>query len=65
MMKSKELKSNMNPPDQLEVERLWEKEVERRVAEIENDETELISGEQVFSEIRQKYSQQSSIPQPQ
>ena len=50
------LLQSLNPPDQPEIERLWEKEVERRVAEIENGETELIPGEQVFSEIRQKYS---------
>ncbi len=64
-MKPREAKINLNPPDQLEIKHLWEKEVEKRVAETEHGETELIPGEQVFSEIRQKYSQQSSIRQSQ
>ena len=50
------LLQSLNPPDQPEIERIWVKEVERRVAEIENGEAELIPGEQVFSKIRQKYT---------
>ncbi len=38
--------------DQVEVERAWEDEIRRRVAEIEAGTAELIPAEQVFSEIR-------------
>jgi len=36
---------------------LWAEEAERRVAEIDRGEAELIPGEKVFEKIRQKYGQ--------
>lgn len=49
------LLSSLNLPTQMEIDRLWADEAERRVAEIERGEVELIPGEKVFDKIRQKY----------
>jgi putative addiction module component (TIGR02574 family) len=38
--------------DQEEVERAWEEELRRRVAEVESATAELIPAEQVFAELR-------------
>lgn len=38
--------------DQEEVERAWEEELRRRVAEVESGTAELIPAEEVFAEIR-------------
>ncbi len=38
--------------DPLEVERVWEEEIRRRLAEVEAGTTELISAEEVFAELR-------------
>lgn len=42
-------------PDQREIDRLWQAEIERRLAQIERGEVELIPGGVVFERIRQKY----------
>ncbi len=51
------LLASLNLPLQPEIERAWAEEAERRVAEIDRGEVELIPGETVFEKIRQKYAQ--------
>ena len=46
---------SLNTPTQKEIDTLWAREVEHRVAQIENGEVELIPGEQVFFKIKDKY----------
>jgi len=46
---------SLNLPTQPEVDRLWAKEAERRIAQIEKGKVKLVSGEKVFSDIRKKY----------
>jgi len=46
---------SLNLPTQSEVDRLWAKEVERRIAQIERGKVKLVSGEKVFSDLRRKY----------
>jgi len=50
-----QLLKSLNLPTQPEVDRLWAKEAERRIAQIETGKVKLISGERVFSNIRKKY----------
>jgi len=50
-----QLLTSLNLPTQPEVDRLWAKEAERRIAQIETSKVKLISGEKVFSDIRKKY----------
>jgi putative addiction module component (TIGR02574 family) len=52
-----QLLTSLNLSTQSEVDRLWAKEAERRIAEIETSKVKLISGEKVFSDIRKKYKQ--------
>jgi putative addiction module component (TIGR02574 family) len=47
---------SLNLPTQSEIDNLWAKEAERRVAEIDRGEVDLIPGEKVFEKIRQKYA---------
>ena len=47
---------SLNLPTQGEIDTLWAEEAERRVAEIDSGEVELIPGEKVFAKIRQKYA---------
>ena len=49
------LLASLNLPTQATVDRLWAEEAERRVAEIERGEVELIPGEKVFEKIRKKH----------
>jgi len=49
------LLSSLNLPTQPEIDRLWADEAERRVAQIDRGEVELIPGEKVFERIRLKY----------
>jgi putative addiction module component (TIGR02574 family) len=49
------LLSSLNLPTRPEIDRLWEEEAERRVAQIDRGEVEPIPGEKVFERIRQKY----------
>jgi len=44
-----------NLPTQIEIDKLWCKEVERRSKDIESGRAKLIPGEEVFSKIRQKF----------
>jgi len=44
-------------PGQAEIDSLWAAEAERRVAEIEAGQTELIPGEEVFAKLRERRSQ--------
>jgi len=47
--------ASLNLPTQAEVDRLWAAEAERRLAQIDRGEVELIPGEKVFDDIRAKY----------
>ena len=49
------LLASLNLPTQPEIDRQWAEEAERRVAQIERGEVELIPGEQVFAKIRAKH----------
>jgi putative addiction module component (TIGR02574 family) len=46
---------SLNLPTQSEIDRLWSKEVERRISQIDKGEVRLVSGEKVFANIRKKY----------
>lgn len=46
---------SLNLPIQADIERLWAKEAERRVSQIDRGEVELVPGEEVFARIRKKY----------
>lgn len=48
--------ASLNLPTRPEIDRLWAEEAERRVAEIDRGDVELIPGEQVFDGIRRKYA---------
>ncbi len=48
------LLSSLNP-SKSSIEDLWKKEVDRRMAEIESGEVELIEGEEVFRKIRHRF----------
>ncbi len=50
-----QLLTSLNLPTQTEVDRLWAKEAERRIGQIEKGKVKLLSGEKVFSDIRKKY----------
>jgi putative addiction module component (TIGR02574 family) len=47
-------------PEELEIDRVWTVEVERRVAEIDAGIGTLIPGEDVIRELRAKYGKRSS-----
>ena len=47
---------SLNLPVQPEIDRLWAEEAERRVAEIDRGDVELIPGEEVFDRIRRKHA---------
>ena len=46
---------SLNLPTKPEIERLWAKEAERRVEQIERGEVELIPSDKVFEKLRRKY----------
>jgi len=50
-----QLLTSLNLPTQPEVDRLWAKEAERRIAQIDKGKVKLLSGTKVFSELRKKY----------
>jgi putative addiction module component (TIGR02574 family) len=52
-----QLLESLNPPPQPTFERLWAEECERRVAEIERGEVELVPAETVFGNLRAKYGE--------
>lgn len=47
---------SLNLPAQPDIDKMWSEEAERRVAEIDRGEVELIPGEEVFTNIRRKYA---------
>ena len=49
------LLTSLNLPVQAEIDRLWAEEAERRVAQIDKGEVKLVSGEEIFARIREKY----------
>jgi len=49
--------TSLNLPTQSEIDRVWAEESEKRVAEIDRGEVDLIPGEEVFAKIRRKYAQ--------
>ena len=51
-----ELLASLNLPVQQEIERLWAEEAERRVAQIDAGEVQLVPGEDVFDRIRAKHA---------
>jgi putative addiction module component (TIGR02574 family) len=50
-----QLLTSLNLPTQPEVDRLWAKEAERRITQIQKGKVKLLPGEKVFSDIRKKY----------
>ncbi len=49
------LLASLNLPIRSEIDREWAEEAERRVAQIDRGEVELIPGEEVFAKLRQKH----------
>lgn len=49
------LLESLNSPTQSQVEEAWAEEVDRRIAEDERGEVEMIPGEEVIAELRRKY----------
>ncbi len=47
---------SLNLPTRPDIDRLWAEEAERRIAQIDRGEVELIPGEEVFAKIRRKYA---------
>ena len=48
--------ASLNLPTRPDIDKMWSEEAERRVAEIDRGEVDLIPGEEVFSNIRRKYA---------
>ncbi|MEM8964392.1 MAG: addiction module protein [Acidobacteriota bacterium] len=46
---------SLSPAAQEDIDRLWDEEAERRVGEIERGEVELLDGEQVLAELRERF----------
>lgn len=46
---------SLSLPTRPKIDRLWSKEVERRISQIDKGEVKLLSGEKVFANIRKKY----------
>jgi hypothetical protein len=59
---------SLNLPTQPEIDRLWSKEAERRISQIDKGVVRLVPGERVFRNIRKKYRRWSStftlMPKP-
>jgi len=49
------LLTSLNLPTQPEIDQLWAKEAEKRIAQIDKGEIKLVPGKKVFSNIRKKY----------
>ena len=49
------LLASLNLPTDVEIDRLWAEEAERRVSQIDRGDAKLISGDEVFAKIRRKY----------
>jgi putative addiction module component (TIGR02574 family) len=50
-----QLLTSLNLPTQPEVDRLWAKEAERRIAQIDKGKVRQLPGAKVFSDLRKKY----------
>ena len=50
-----QLLTSLNLPTQPEVDRLWAKEAERRIAQIDKGKVKLLPSAKVFSDLRKKY----------
>jgi putative addiction module component (TIGR02574 family) len=50
-----ELLASLNLPPQPEVDKLWAKEAERRIAQIDKGEVAMVSGDKVFAKILKKH----------
>ncbi|MFZ4397564.1 MAG: addiction module protein, partial [Kiritimatiellia bacterium] len=48
--------ASLNLPTRPDIDKLWVEEAERRVAQIDRGEVELVPGEEVFAKIRRKYA---------
>ncbi len=48
--------ASLNLPTRPDIDKMWAEEAERRVAQIDRGEVELIPGEEVFAKIRRKYA---------
>ncbi len=48
--------ASLNLPTRPDIDRMWAEEAERRIAQIDQGEVELIPGEEVFAKIRRKYT---------
>lgn len=48
--------ASLNLPTRPDIDKMWAEEAERRVAQIDRGEVELVPGEQVFAKIRRKYA---------
>jgi len=48
--------ASLNLPTRPDIDKMWSEEAERRVAEIDRGEVDLIPGEEVFANIRRKYA---------
>ena len=55
---------SLNLPIQAEIDHLWAEEAERRVAETDRGEVQLIPGEKVLDKIRQKHQAMPGAPIP-
>ena len=50
-----QLLTSLNLPTQPEIDQLWADEAEKRIAQIDKGEVQLVPGRKVFSNIRKKY----------
>jgi putative addiction module component (TIGR02574 family) len=48
--------SSLNLPTRPDIDKMWAEEADRRIAQIDSGEVELIPGEEVFAKIRRKYA---------
>jgi len=48
--------ASLNLPTRPDIDKMWSEEAERRVAELDRGEVDLISGEEVFANVRRKYA---------
>ncbi len=55
MVLVEKLLTSLNLPTHAEIDHLWAEEAERRVSQIDRGNAKLISGDEVFAKIRQKY----------
>jgi len=49
------LLASLNLPSQRQIDRLWAKEAERRISEIDSGKVRTVPGDKVFADIRRRY----------